>query len=618
MSGRNLPWAVSGKGSSGVKKEKKTPGFWIRFLNRFTIKNKLLVTLVPVILLTFLIFLLTVYFISFRETQSIVNQQADISMNQKVQLVDTYLDKLRMETEIFMFDSNVQKKLKVPKNTLDDTKLDEMETDVRRDMYSMIINYDVNVESISVKTINDDYYVWKMDSRLIHGDFTGRINQHEDIARELDGGMLFTYEKLQKGLVTLTRLIKDPVADDELGTLMIDFNLGFLDNLSSSASWDRGAEPTLVIVNTEGSIVFNSSPFDKEIIEAVTPGTEKLKVSGSNFRIRHTSSGTNDWEVFLVINESKLYRNIYRLTFLQVGLVLFSIILVVLVIFGVSLTISRQFERFQKKISRTSDPKQHALIRVDSNDEFRDLAEVYNEMMGRIDNLIDTVYSKELLLKSAEIKAFQAQINPHFLYNTLDCINGLVEMNRPDDIKKTVTALASIMRMSIKGAEILTVRENLSYTEQYMYIEKIRYEDKLLFLSEIPESMMDYYMPKLIIQPLLENSIVHGISELLGKGMIGLFGREEEDAITFTVKDNGKGIPQNVIDLIESRQSSQEAEEQFSRESIGLQNIQSRIQLMYGKEYGLAIKNIPAGGSSVTIRLPKLTNDDIQKGGIAP
>ena len=587
-------------------------------MNRFTIKNKLLVTLVPVILLTFLIFLLTVYFISFREAQSIVNQQADISMNQKVQLVDTYLDKLRMETEIFMFDSNVQKKLKVPKNTLDDTKLDEMEPDVRRDMYSMIINYDVNVESISVKTINDDYYVWKMDSRLIHGDFTGRINQHEDIARELDGGMLFTYEKLQKGLVTLTRLIKDPVADDELGTLMIDFNLGFLDNLSSSASWDRGAEPTLVSVHTEGSIVFNSSPFDKEIIEAVTPGTEKLKVSGSNFRIRHTSSGTNDWEVFLVINESKLYRNIYRLTFLQVGLVLFSIILVVLVIFGVSLTISRQFERFQKKISRTSDPKQHALIRVDSNDEFRDLAEVYNEMMGRIDNLIDTVYSKELLLKSAEIKAFQAQINPHFLYNTLDCINGLVEMNRPDDIKKTVTALASIMRMSIKGAEILTVRENLSYTEQYMYIEKIRYGDKLLFLSEIPESMMDYYMPKLIIQPLLENSIVHGISELLGKGMIGLFGREEEDAITFTVKDNGKGIPQNVIDLIDSRQSSQEAEEQFSRESIGLQNIQSRIQLMYGKEYGLAIKNIPAGGSSVTIRLPKLTNDDIQKGGIAP
>lgn len=85
----------------------------------------------------------------------------------------------------------------------------------------------------------------------------------------------------RRALVTLTRLIKDPVADDELGTLMIDFNLGFLDNLSSSASWDRGAEPTLVIVNTEGSIVFNSSPFDKEIIEAVTPGTEKLKVSGS-------------------------------------------------------------------------------------------------------------------------------------------------------------------------------------------------------------------------------------------------------------------------------------------------------------------------------------------------
>ncbi len=106
-----------------------------------------------------------------------------------------------------------------------------------------------------------------------------------------------------------------------------------------------------------------------------------------------------------------------------------------------------------------------------------------------------------------------------------------------------MTALASIMRMSIKGAEILTVRENLSYTEQYMYIEKIRYGDKLLFLSEIPESMMDYYMPKLIIQPLLENSIVHGISELLGKGMIGLFGREEEDAITLPLRITARGFP---------------------------------------------------------------------------
>lgn len=99
---------------------------------------------------------------------------------------------------------------------------------------------------------------------------------------------------------------------------------------------------------------------------------------------------------------------------------------------------------------------------MDSEDEFRDLSQVYNDMILRINHLIETVYTKELLLKNAELKAFQAQINPHFLYNTLDCINGLVDLDRPNDIKKTITALASIMRMSIKGKEIMTVRENIA------------------------------------------------------------------------------------------------------------------------------------------------------------
>ena len=304
-----------------------------------------------------------------------------------------------------------------------------------------------------------------------------------------------------------------------------------------------------------------------------------------------------------------LYRNIYRTTTLQGGLVLVSIILVVLVIWGVSHTISRQFQRFQWQISHTDDPQKQPFIQVDSQDEFRDLALVYNDMMARIDNLIDTVYSKELLVKSAELKAFQAQINPHFIYNTLDCINSLVDLNRPEDVKKTVTALANLIRANVKGKELLPVREELKHIDQYMYINKMRYGDKLLFLCEIPESMMDYYLPKLILQPLLENSVVHGVSHLLGRGMIGLFGEEGEDCISFTVKDNGAGIPQEVIDALLDQEdtSFSEIRQYDGKESIGLKNIQARVRLMYGEAYGLKIQNLQGKGSSVTVRLPKLT-----------
>ena len=213
------------------------------------------------------------------------------------------------------------------------------------------------------------------------------------------------------------------------------------------------------------------------------------------------------------------------------------------------------------------------------------------------------------LIHISELKAFQAQINPHFIYNTLDCINSLVDQNRPEDVKKTVTALANLIRANVKGKELLPVREELKHIDQYMYINKMRYGDKLLFLCEIPESMMDYYLPKLILQPLLENSVVHGVSHLLGRGMIGLFGEEGDDCISFTVKDNGAGIPQEVIDALLDQEdtSFSEIRQYDGKESIGLKNIQARVRLMYGEAYGLKIQNLQGKGSSVTVRLPKLT-----------
>lgn len=602
---------------------------WRKLLDRFTIQKKLLITLVPVVLVTFLVFLFTVYFVSFRETRSIVNRQAAANVNQTAKLVDSYLETLRQETEIFMFDRDMQQRMKIAKASLTAEEQAELEMDFRRDMYSMIINYDVYVESISLKTFHGDYYVWKMDNRIPHTSFTRRLSGHEEDARDLDGKILFTYEKLSNGLITLVRTVIDPVTDEELGTLMLDVNLGFLRDVSHrSTSWGSGEEPLLFILNAEKQVVFSSPPpphthtrsLSEEVLGQINRDSESLQVDGQSLRIKHVPSTVSDWELYLVINESVLYQNIYRTTAVQGWIVLVSVVLVVLVIWGVSSTISQQFQHLQWQIGRTNDPQKQGFIHVDSQDEFRELASVYNEMMGRIDNLIDMAYSKELLLKRAELKMLQAQINPHFLYNTLDCINSLVDQNRPQDTKKTVTALASLMRASIKGKRMLTVREELNYINQYMYINKIRYEDNLLFLCEIPESMKEYYLPKLILQPLLENAVVHGISHLLGRGMIGLFGEEGEDYLAFTVKDNGKGFPQEVLDSLSQEDTSFAGLQQNDQTSIGLKNIQARVHLMYGEKYGLTVTNLNGKGSSVTVRLPKLTaemlgNDELGKVG---
>lgn len=575
-----------------------------RFLDHFRIKEKLIFFLIPVILLTYLISLITVYLISFRETKNIVDHQSNIVASQKIQLIDSYLTQLRTESEIFMFDTAFQKQLKIHKASLSSAQQDELEADMRQYMYSMIINYDLYVETITLINRYGDEYFWKMDTRLSHTDLSRRLRALTEETRKLDGGILYSYDKLDQGIITISRSVKDPIYDIEIGMMMIDFNLNFLGGITSMQTSSLGnADILLAIINSENDIVYNSSPLSQDMLQTVQDSSTTLRLGKTQYKINRSPSNHNDWTLFTIVNETELYRNLNRISLILVILMISSALVAFFAIFVISRTISSQFEHFIQKVSHTTVPDKQALITVESHDEFRDLAQVYNDMILRINQLIDTVYTKELLLKGAELKAFQAQINPHFLYNTLDCINGLVELNRPDDIKKTVTALASILRMSIKGKEILTVRENIVYIEQFMFIERLRYPDKLIFLNEIPENMMDYYMPKLIIQPLLENSILHGISEILGKGMIGLFGHEE-DCLVFMVKDNGIGFPDSVIEML--RHSADDEADLHMQESIGLLNIQKRIHLMYGTAYGLEIQNLPSGGSCVTVRLPKI------------
>lgn len=588
----------------------KTDGFFDRFLRSLRIKKKLTFTLIPVILLTYQISLGAVYLISFQETKNIVDRQAGIVANQKIQLVDSYLSQLRTESEVFMFNTDFQKKLRIDRNALSAAQQEELNTTILQYMHSMITSYDVYVESIMLLNNYGDMYLWRMDDRQNFTDFTNRLHLLAEQTRALDGGILYSYDKLDQGVITISRLIKDPIYDSEIGMMMIDFNLGFLSSMTSMQTSNLGnADMLLAITNENGDPVYNSSKIPQDKLDALSGDSGIVLLNGMQYKVNRTYSDHNNWTLFTIVNETELYRNMNNIFLLQLSLIFVSLLVVFAVIMTVSRMISRQFQHFIETVSHTTAPDKQALICVDSHDEFRDLAQVYNDMILRINRLIDTVYNKELLLKSAELKAFQAQINPHFLYNTLDCINGLVELNQPDDIKKTVTALASIMRMSVKGKEILTVRENIRYVEQYMYIERLRYADKLVFLMEIPNSMMDYYIPKLILQPILENSIIHGISEILGKGMVGLFGREEADSLVFTVKDNGAGFPAEVIEMLCRSMEDDSLATAHMRESIGLLNIQKRIHLMYGAAYGLEIQNI-SGGSCVTVRLPKITNPD--------
>lgn len=368
-------------------------------------------------------------------------------------------------------------------------------------------------------------------------------------------------------------------------------------------------EDGTVISGMEDNLVEKMKELDRKYIlqQVETKNTKEIEsFDVADFYIVYTPLVIGDTGILAVIPKDELYVGFsgYKHVFLFIliaGLVLFIILY-----FLIPEYFSRPVTQLLEQMKGIREPGEDRKVDARGYREISQISDGVNDMMERITQLTESIQREMKAKQATQLQYLFAQINPHFLYNTLDCINGLVDLDRPNDIKKTITALASIMRMSIKGKEIMTVRENIRYINEYMFIEQLRYPDNLIFLNEIPEEMMEFYIPKLILQPILENSVIHGTSSLLGKGMIALLGKEEPDALIFTVSDNGVGFPEAILQLFrESPENHLDDTQTQSR--LGLLNIQKRIHLMYGTEYGLTLQNLPAGGSRVTIRLPKIT-----------
>jgi two-component system sensor histidine kinase YesM len=205
----------------------------------------------------------------------------------------------------------------------------------------------------------------------------------------------------------------------------------------------------------------------------------------------------------------------------------------------------------------------------------------FNYMIKRINELIHEVYLSKIKEKDAELKALQAQINPHFLYNTLDTVNWLAVKHNAPEISKIVNSLASILRYSInKGNDVTTVDKELKHVESYITIQKIRFKDKFEVSFNIDKTILHYKTIKLILQPLVENAIIHGIETYEGKGKILINGYLGDGKIVFEVINNGNPIDLDVVNKLLDSPSE-------DKDSYGIQNVNERIKLYYGEEYGL-------------------------------
>ena len=294
-------------------------------------------------------------------------------------------------------------------------------------------------------------------------------------------------------------------------------------------------------------------------------------------------------------------------------LAVFGIMVVVIVIIAVIATgyvvrsITKPVRALSGAAKKIADGDFSTRVKVATKDEIGTLAENVNEMSGRLEEMVQKIKEDDRKMRHTELRLLQEQINPHFLYNTLDTIVWLVEGNSPDKAVNMVVSLSDFFRIVLsKGKEIITIREEEQHIRSYLEIQQVRYRDILEYDIRIPEELYGYKILKLTLQPIVENSLYHGIKVKRGKGTILVTGVLTDDKIYFDIMDTGVGMSKEELDSIRNKLTRPCKE---TDSGFGLANVNERIRMNYGPEYGVTIDSKQGEGTRVQIVIPAQSID---------
>ena len=321
-----------------------------------------------------------------------------------------------------------------------------------------------------------------------------------------------------------------------------------------------------------------------------------------------TSVEDSSWRVVGVSFVDELVnRSVREMIGISAGLAGLVLAAALLTSWILSRMLSRPLRGLTSAMERFERDADHFSYRpVRGTREVRELSQSFGHMVLRIQQLMSTVRQEEINLRKTELKALQAQINPHFLYNTLDSIAWMCERGRNAEAVNMVHALARLFRISIScGHELIPIAKEIEHAESYLQIQKYRYKNQFTYEFDVDPECLDYYCNKITLQPIIENSINHGLDLLVEEGRIQVEVLQDGEDILFRVRDNGVGMSQEQVDAI----LEQDPED---RTGIGIRNVNDRLRIYFGAPYGLRITSELDVGTCVEIRMPKVKEGEYE------
>lgn len=396
-----------------------------------------------------------------------------------------------------------------------------------------------------------------------------------------------------------------------LGVLSVDMNYGSIQQLFTSAN-EKESQGYIYLMNDTGELIYHpkqqliySNLYEENNANVVgkADGSFKEEFQGETRLITVKTVSYTGWKIVYVYPMNNFRLDISAARYFVVALACLLILMIIVLNQIISSRIADPLMRLNESVKEWENGNMDAEIYIGGSTEVAHLGQSLQSAVRQLKALMDQIVEDQEEKRKSELDALQSQINPHFLYNTLDSIIWMIEGENYDAAIFMITQLASLFRISLsKGRTIIPIGDEITHVKNYMNIQQVRYKNKFTIEYDIEEEILNYCTVKLVVQPILENAIYYGVQSMDGDGVICVRGYKVEDSIFLEVEDNGLGMPEEVVEGL----LTEKGQERAKGSGVGLVNVHKRIRLRFGEEYGLCIISAPDEGTMVRIHLPAI------------
>ncbi len=521
---------------------------------------------------------------------------------------------IKIRTEDFLDNVNV-----ISQDMLYDQEIYDVLLDDQTDSYAYYnkVNKVKNIlrkRALSFDSIQSITIVSQNGQFLSYDTNSGRANIESILpykaimkeARQAGGGIVWYIDSSNKN-VFLARVINDRDTYDEIGLLAI-----LISEEDLKKTFDQLSSDTLenVAIITPGQDVIYADGEDpvwmKDVNLSSTDPIGYTRESDDNNIIAYVKLDDLDWYIVTKFSKSVILEDLYPMSEWIINIFIPMIILLGIITVLIAMDIVNPIQKIVKYMKRFQMGKKPEPLSLDRQDEFGYLADTLESMITEIDYLMNTVMNEQILRREVQIKALQAQINPHFLFNTLETINWRAQLIDAPEISEMVTSLSGILEANIsRDIKPIPLKQEMTYVHNYLAIMRHRYEERLKIKWEIEDTPLQLKVPQLLLQPIVENAIKHGVGKTARIGVILIRVIATEALIEIDVVDNGTGLePEEVIKLNQRFQETTYRMDKLKNASIGLDNVNQRIKLQFGEMYGLAVESRKGYYTKVIVTLP--------------